>query len=362
MPCATQPKSTGFLLAIPGASVACLAVKHLCVIGASVNLRGWPVCALVILGSLVASPRRASADDEATEQARRHYQEGQKQFDLGHWDGAVGEFSKAYELRPDPNFLFNMAQAYRRGGNARQAVDLYKNYLIKLPKSPQRAEVEDRIKSLQRQLDDEEREAKQNAVVPRPLVPSLPPEPTSQSAESFTPPPAAAPAPGDTSPPTSADSQAAVAVPAGIQPTADATAPDNGAHPTPDAATAPASSTETGQTPPLQNLGSRPLRIAGVVTGAAGLVGIGAGIAFSVRTKSLSNSVSGATQFNSADASAGKQAAALQWVCYGVGGAAVVAGAILYWRGRARTHEPGLVSFVPLIDATNAGLLATGTF
>jgi hypothetical protein len=332
-----------------------LVVQHLRVIGASVNLRGWPVCALVVLGSLTASPRRAFADDEATEQARRHYQEGQKQFDLGQWDMAIGEFSKAYELRPDPSFLFNMAQAYRRGGNARRAIDLYKNYLIKLPKSPQRAEVEERIRNLQKQLDDEEREARQNATATRPPAPSLTPEPASQSAESFTPPPAAASTPGDTSPHTSADGQSVMAEPDGIKPTTESTALDS-------PATASPTNTTAGKALHAQDLGSRPLRIAGLVTGAAGLVGIGAGIAFSVRTKSLSDSVSNSAQFNSADARAGKQAATLQWVCYGAGGAAVVAGALLYWRGRAQRHEPGTVAFVPMVDATNAGLLATGSF
>jgi hypothetical protein len=341
-----------------GAKVPILVIEHLRVIGASVNLRGWSVCALVVLGGLTASPHRAFADDEATEQARKHYQEGQKQFDLGQWDAAVGEFSKAYELRPDPSFLFNMAQAYRRGGNARRAIDLYKNYLIKLPKSPQRADVEERIRNLQKQLDDEEREAKQKANAPLPLAPSLTPEPASQAAESSTPPPAADATPGDASPHSGTDGQSAVAVPDGSNPTTESTAPDS-ALPT---AAAPATSTMAGKTLPTQDPGSRPLRIAGLVTGAAGLVGLGAGIAFSVRTKSLSDSVSNSAQFNSADARTGKQAASLQWVCYGAGGAAVVAGALLYWRGRAQRHEPSLVTFLPMVDATNAGLLATGSF
>jgi hypothetical protein len=113
---------------------------------------------------------------------------------------------------------------------------------------------------------------------------------------------------------------------------------------------------------PAQASGSRPLRIAGVVSGAAGLAGIVGGIVFSVRTKSLSDSTSQAMQFNASDARAGKQAATLQWLCYGAGGAAVVAGALLYWRGRVRTDKPAVVSLVPMLAPTNAGVLATGSF
>ncbi len=316
------------------------------------NLRGFSFCIVICVGSLPASPRHAFADDEATEQARRHYQEAQKQFDLGMWDTAIVEFTKAYELRPDPNFLYNMAQAYRRGGNLRRAIDLYKNYLIKVPKSPQRAEVEERIKNLQKQLDDEEREAKRTT----PLAPTLTAEPAKDLGDSLAPSPEAARTPAKETVPTSADAKTAAPEPAPSVPPEDV-AP---AAATPVAPTTAAPEETAVKTLPAQGSGSRPMRIAGIVTGAAGLAGIAGGIIFSVRTKSLSDSVSTAAQFNSADARAGKQAATLQWVCYGAGGAAVLGGALLYWRGRAR--QPAAVSLVPMLAPTNAGLLATGSF
>jgi len=323
-----------------------------------VNLRGFLLYIAIFVGSVTASPRHAFADDEATEQARRHYQEAQKQFDLGMWDAAIVEFTKAYELRPDPNFLYNMAQAYRRGGNLRRAIDLYKNYLIKVPRSPQRAEVEERIKNLQKQLDEEEREAKRTTAAP--LAPTLTPEPAKDSGDSLAPPPEAAQTPAKETVPPSADAQTAAPEPDHSVPPADV-AP---AAATPVApATAVAAAEETAaKALPAQGSGSRPMRIAGIVTGAAGLAGIAGGIIFSVRTKSLSDSVSNAAQFNSADARAGKLAATLQWVCYGAGGAAVLGGALLYWRGRARPGQPAAVSLVPMLAPTNAGLLATGSF
>jgi hypothetical protein len=325
--------------------------------GTLLNLPGFLLCVSILVGSMTATPRDALADDEATEQARMHFREAQKQFDLGMWDAAIVEFSKAYELRPDPNFLYNMAQAYRRGGNARRAIDLYKNYLIKVPKSPQRAEVEERIQNLQRQLDDEEREAKRTA--PPPLAPMVTPQPTKNVSEPIAPPELT---PTTTAGPSaSADAQATASAPANPAPAA-ADSPEiagSGMQPTPAMVATKPAQTEA-KTLPAQRSGSRPLRIAGVVAGAAGLAGIAGGILFSVRTKSLSDSVSNAAQFNSADARSGKRAATLQWVCYGAGGAAVVTGALLYWRGRARTGDT--VSLVPLLTPTHAGLLATGAF
>jgi len=319
--------------------------------GALVTLRGIPLCISIFVGSMTASPRHVLAGDEATEQARMHYQAAQKQFDLGMWDAAIAEFSKAYELRPDPNFLYNMAQAYRRGGNARRAIDLYKNYLIKVPKSPQRAEVEERIQNLQRQVDDEEREIKRAA--PPPLTPIMTPEPAKPASDSLAPPEVSSTPAAEV--PATAEAKATASGPANPGPEATDAPEAAGSATQPETAvTLPAET--AGKTLRAQGSGSRPLRVAGVVIGAAGLAGIAGGILFSVRTKSLSDSVSSAAQFNAADAHTGKRAETLQWVCYGAGGAAVVAGALLYWQGRAR------VSLAPLLAPTHAGLLATGAF
>lgn len=101
-------------------------------------------CLLATLILVLASPARG--DESATEKARQHYETGTKQYDLGHWDESIQEFEKAYDLRPDPSFLYNLAQAYRRKGDSKRALDLYRNYLVKVPKTPQRAEIEEKIK------------------------------------------------------------------------------------------------------------------------------------------------------------------------------------------------------------------------
>ena len=118
----------------------------------------------------------------STEEARLHFQKGQQFFDVGRWDEAAEEFEKAYAIRNDPTFLYNMAQSYRRKGDAKRALDLYKNYLIKAPKSPQRPEVEERIRALQKQIDEAEYAVKPPSQSPTspdvaPLAASLVPLP-----------------------------------------------------------------------------------------------------------------------------------------------------------------------------------------
>ena len=121
----------------------------------TVALRSQVAAVLLGIGlafALTFVPSSARADDEETEQARKHYQKGKQQFDLGKWDAAIAEFEAAYTLHADPNFLFNLAQAYRRKGDLQHALDLYRNYLIANPESPKRSDIEKRIKMLEKEM------------------------------------------------------------------------------------------------------------------------------------------------------------------------------------------------------------------
>jgi tetratricopeptide (TPR) repeat protein len=300
--------------------------------------------ALFVLICIQGVSQQANAEDEATERARKHYVQAQKEYDLGNWEEAAREFSWAYELRPDPIFLYNMAQAYRRGGNLQRAIDLYKNYLLKDPSSPQRTDVEQRIQRLQKQLDDE-RAAKATALPPAPPEAVESVQPSSGDAAAQSP---AAPAPQ----PTAADQPASPAERGATTP-------------------APATPASVGSVPPAEALteavarpaAGRGLRVAGVVTGAVGLLGIGGGVYFGLRARSLSDSVSNASRYSPADAQSGKNAAALQWVCYGAGGAALATGALLYWRGRTQGRErPPSFSLAPLVAPNTVGLASAGAF
>lgn len=113
------------------------------------------VLVFACLGSVFTLPESAArAQGPVAESEWDHFHKGQRFFDLGKWDEAVEEFEKAYTLRSEPSFLYNMAETLRRKGDTKRALDVYTNFLTKAPKSSMRPEVEGWIRKLQRQLDE----------------------------------------------------------------------------------------------------------------------------------------------------------------------------------------------------------------
>ena len=307
-------------------------------------------CFLATLVLVLATPVRG--DESTTEQARQHYVTGTQQYDLGHWDDAIREFEKAYELRPDPSFLYNLAQAYRRKGDAKRALDLYRNYLVKVPKTPQRAEIEERIKGLQKQIDD--------AASPRPDSPGLEPTVTPPAPASG---PTAVPAPAAT-PATSSPQAIPALTPGALLPAPTPASPPaeqpGQAAPATTGAPSPTVADATATEPSPRGRG---LRIAGIVCGAVGVASIATGVVFGLKARSLSNRVAGATAFNPSDDSAGLRDEKLQWGFY-IGGAVVgAAGAALYYFGvRAARTTPSGLSLAPVLGPGAAGVSAMGVF
>ena len=101
--------------------------------------------------ALLAGRRRRRAED--AERARQLFQQGSKLYDVGQFDKAIEAWQHGYEEKPDPSFLFNIAQAYRQKEDPAKALFFYKSYLRNAPKAPNRADVEQRIAALQKQLD-----------------------------------------------------------------------------------------------------------------------------------------------------------------------------------------------------------------
>ena len=304
---------------------------------------------LVTLVLVLASPARG--DESTTEQAKQHYENGSKQYDLGHWDEAIREYETAYELRPDPSFLYNLAQAYRRKGDAKRALDLYRNYLVKTPKSPLRVEIEERIKSLQKQIDE--------ANSAKPALPGLEPTasplvPPSAPAEGAAP----AVAPATSSPPAS-PGLAPEALPATtpVSPPA-----DQAGQAAPVTNATQSRPTVTEAVPPAKQ--GRGLLIATIVSGAVGVVAIGAGVTFGVLATSMSRKVTDASRFNPSDDSAGKAAQTAQWYCYIGGAVFIAAGATLgtYYGVRAARTTPSSLSLSPVLGPGTAGVSAMGVF
>jgi tetratricopeptide (TPR) repeat protein len=91
---------------------------------------------LVLLPALaVAQP----ADSKA--QAAAVYASGQTAYQAKDYANAAAKFTEAYELDPDPVYLFNAAQAYRFDNDCKHAMDYYRQFLDKVPSAPNRDKV-----------------------------------------------------------------------------------------------------------------------------------------------------------------------------------------------------------------------------
>jgi tetratricopeptide (TPR) repeat protein len=139
------------------------------------------IALLVAALASVAVPGRARAagsDASRVREARAHYEQAVSYYNLDEFTPALAEFREAYRLKPDPSFLFNIAQCHRKLGENDQALDYYRKYLRNLPDAPNRADVERIVAELR-------------AKVPN----ATPTEVAPPSAQPAAPPPAPAPTP-----------------------------------------------------------------------------------------------------------------------------------------------------------------------
>lgn len=114
---------------------------------------GILLAVLVALGVLLgATPTRA--DDADTRAAKTHFQRGEKLFNLGKFDLALVEYEAAYDRKPLPGFLYNIAQCQRNLGNFKEAIFGYRNYLRQVPDADNR----EAVLALIDDLEDQQRE------------------------------------------------------------------------------------------------------------------------------------------------------------------------------------------------------------
>jgi hypothetical protein len=166
--------------------------------------------ALALAAILVLLPAAARADD--TQRAKELFQQGTTLFNLGEFDKAIEAWQEGYKAKADPGFLYNIGQAYRLKGDAAKAIFFYRGYLRTSPKAPNRADVEAKIATLQKEVNEPKPAPAPAPVAPAPIpppaaVPSSSPPPVVPSPPPpapapVAPPPAAAPPlAGSTSPP-----------------------------------------------------------------------------------------------------------------------------------------------------------------
>ena len=123
--------------------------------------------ALLLVCIVVVAPRPAFADDPAMRSAKRHFERGEKVFALGKFDEALDEYQKAFDAKPIPDFLYNIAQCYRNLGDYDQAIFSFKKFLQLAPDAPNRESVERTISQLE---DKRQREGGKKFVTKTPSI------------------------------------------------------------------------------------------------------------------------------------------------------------------------------------------------
>jgi tetratricopeptide (TPR) repeat protein len=90
--------------------------------------------------------------DPKLEEAKQRYESGLAHFNLREYQAAIEDFRAGYRLKPDPVFLYNLAQAHRLAEHLEDALYFYRAYLRVGDNLPNRREVEERVASLEKLL------------------------------------------------------------------------------------------------------------------------------------------------------------------------------------------------------------------
>jgi len=110
-----------------------------------VRRAGAVVLAAAVLGGVLARAEAARADEA---EGKRHWKAGQELYQQKRFLEAAREFEAGYAVAPRPLFLMNIGHAYRRANELVKAKTAYEALLRLQPDLPQKAEVEEYIKTI----------------------------------------------------------------------------------------------------------------------------------------------------------------------------------------------------------------------
>jgi len=264
------------------------------------------LASLAITPSAFAEPKAKPAADKTKQTAESHYNKGMTAYTLGHFQEAIDEFEKAYFIRSEPIFLYNIAQSHRQDNNLQRAIFFYRRYLEADPSTKKRAEVEKRMTELQGLLDaQKEREAvtqpQPQPVVAQP-VPVVQPEPV-------------------------------VAQPLAV----------------------------VNQPAPVDAHEGRGLRIGGIVVGSLGLALGVTGVVLALQGQSMQDDAT-TKQWDQTKYDNGKTLRTVGWIGCGVGAAALATGVVLYIVGAKSSDGGPSVALAPLLTPGAGGATLVGRF
>jgi tetratricopeptide (TPR) repeat protein len=238
------------------------------------------------------------------------YEEGRRLYDLREWDQAIAKFKEAYRLKPDAKSLFNIAQSFRLKGDCVEAINFYRTYKRNFPREKNVSKVDKFITEL------EPCAKTQSARPGPPVVPAVQPEPRPRKPDPAPRKPEPVPAPVQPQPVVQPEPQPMPV----LQPPPPAEQPSNPGH-------------------------SR--RRAGIVLAAGGALVMAGGVIFGLEAKAAADDVSsGGGPWDPGVEDSGKSADGKAKLLFGIGGASVAIGLIIYATAPKTARTPG-VGIVP---------------
>ena len=108
------------------------------------------LCVVRLGGDAHAETPAELPRQERIERAKALFESGVAHYNLGEYDEAVADFESGYRYRPEPLFLYNIAQGLRRAHHRESALAYYHRYLELVPDAPERASVLVTIEELSR--------------------------------------------------------------------------------------------------------------------------------------------------------------------------------------------------------------------
>ncbi len=127
-----------------------------------------PLLALPLAASLVGTPAAQMApasepepaaeaesprQDPKLERAMESYELGKKAYNAARYDDALGHFQEAATRYASPDFQYNIGLCYERLGKPEEAIRAFQTYLRAKPDAADRANVEDRIFELEKEIE-----------------------------------------------------------------------------------------------------------------------------------------------------------------------------------------------------------------
>jgi tetratricopeptide (TPR) repeat protein len=263
-----------------------------------------------------AEEEKPAASPEQMAQAKEHYTRALDHHGHKEYPAAAKEYEKAFEQFPNPEFIFNAAQVYRLDGQVRIALEKYKYYLELDQNGRGAGDARAHIASLKIQLgqmEEQERKEKEEADQRRAERERRAEEERKEKLRRRL----------------AEERRAELAARA------------------------------------LRDPGSKGMRIAGLTTAGLGLVSLAVGGKFGLDAKSHEQDVTGNTVWSQQDFEDGQDAERNALLFFGLGGAAVVTGGVLYWLGRSSTRSSSTesqISVTPTPTKSGASLLVHGKF